>query len=262
MTTSSTNKSVFKGFFEKQKLTGPNFIDWYRQLWIVLSIDDSWKLHRAATSSAPVSPAGHACCSMKSFAAQMLGFKDQRDCWTHALTIEQEIPMESGNISMSNDMLKGVEWQSELASGLSQVFDGVLMQFYNMHKAWSKTWLKSCMRYAKASMSKTLNMPKNKSILFYMLFELVKSEAPRFPLHQEGEEPDTRTQSVRDGVTRTLDEELASVLSRWSMGQVGYLRAEGLRLVRGQKMYAPSITKRSNFKFPVCTEIDGFITAV
>ncbi|GJY96955.1 retrotransposon protein, putative, ty1-copia subclass [Tanacetum coccineum] len=40
MTTSSANNSVFKGFFEKQKLTGPNFIDWYRQLRIVLSIED------------------------------------------------------------------------------------------------------------------------------------------------------------------------------------------------------------------------------
>nr|GEV25129.1 retrotransposon protein, putative, Ty1-copia subclass [Tanacetum cinerariifolium] len=28
MTTSSTNNSVFRGFFKKQKLTGPNFIDW------------------------------------------------------------------------------------------------------------------------------------------------------------------------------------------------------------------------------------------
>nr|GEZ18273.1 zinc finger, CCHC-type [Tanacetum cinerariifolium] len=40
MTTSSANNSVFRGFFEKQKLTGPNFIDWYRQLKIVLSIED------------------------------------------------------------------------------------------------------------------------------------------------------------------------------------------------------------------------------
>ncbi|GKG50137.1 hypothetical protein Tco_0521237, partial [Tanacetum coccineum] len=27
MATSSANNSVFKGFFEKQKLTGPNFIE-------------------------------------------------------------------------------------------------------------------------------------------------------------------------------------------------------------------------------------------
>ncbi|GJZ29993.1 retrotransposon protein, putative, ty1-copia subclass [Tanacetum coccineum] len=40
MTNSSANNSVFRGFFEKQKLTGPNFIDWYRQLRIVLSIED------------------------------------------------------------------------------------------------------------------------------------------------------------------------------------------------------------------------------
>nr|GEY08709.1 retrotransposon protein, putative, Ty1-copia subclass [Tanacetum cinerariifolium] len=32
-----------RSFFEKQKLTGPNFINWYRQLRIVLSIED--KLH-------------------------------------------------------------------------------------------------------------------------------------------------------------------------------------------------------------------------
>nr|GFC03209.1 hypothetical protein [Tanacetum cinerariifolium] len=40
MTTSLVNNSVFRGFFEKQKLTGPNFIDWYRQLRIVLSVED------------------------------------------------------------------------------------------------------------------------------------------------------------------------------------------------------------------------------
>ncbi|GKE35818.1 zinc finger, CCHC-type containing protein [Tanacetum coccineum] len=38
MTTSSVNNLVFRGFFEKQKLSGPNFIDWYRQLRIVLSV--------------------------------------------------------------------------------------------------------------------------------------------------------------------------------------------------------------------------------
>ncbi|GJW20312.1 zinc finger, CCHC-type containing protein [Tanacetum coccineum] len=37
MTTSVGNNSVFRSFFDKQKLTGPNFIDWYRQLHLVLS---------------------------------------------------------------------------------------------------------------------------------------------------------------------------------------------------------------------------------
>ncbi|GJS05796.1 hypothetical protein Tco_0322304 [Tanacetum coccineum] len=40
MTTSVVNNSVFRGFFEKQKLTRPNFIDWYRKLGIVLSVED------------------------------------------------------------------------------------------------------------------------------------------------------------------------------------------------------------------------------
>nr|GEW15413.1 hypothetical protein [Tanacetum cinerariifolium] len=40
MTTSVVNNSVFRGFFEKQKLTGPNFIDSYKQLRIVLSVED------------------------------------------------------------------------------------------------------------------------------------------------------------------------------------------------------------------------------
>nr|GEX18398.1 hypothetical protein [Tanacetum cinerariifolium] len=38
MTISVINNSVFRGFFEKQKLTGPNFIYWYRKLRIVLSV--------------------------------------------------------------------------------------------------------------------------------------------------------------------------------------------------------------------------------
>ncbi|GJZ31591.1 retrotransposon protein, putative, ty1-copia subclass [Tanacetum coccineum] len=41
MTTTVVNNSVFRAFFEKQKLSGPNFMDWYRQLRIVLSAEDN-----------------------------------------------------------------------------------------------------------------------------------------------------------------------------------------------------------------------------
>nr|GEW63750.1 hypothetical protein [Tanacetum cinerariifolium] len=58
MTTSSTNNSVFRGFFEKQKLTGPNFIDWYRQLRIVLSIEDKLNYLEQPIPPVPVAPAG------------------------------------------------------------------------------------------------------------------------------------------------------------------------------------------------------------
>ncbi|GJV73081.1 hypothetical protein Tco_1493076 [Tanacetum coccineum] len=82
MTTSSANNSVFRGFFEKQKLTGPNFIDWYRQLRIVLSIDD--KLTLTSTSSALIK---------RGFAGLML------------MTMEPEIQQNLENLH-ANDMLK------------------------------------------------------------------------------------------------------------------------------------------------------------
>nr|GEV35858.1 hypothetical protein [Tanacetum cinerariifolium] len=40
MTTSVENNLVFRSFFKKQKLTGPNFIDWYRQLRLLLLTED------------------------------------------------------------------------------------------------------------------------------------------------------------------------------------------------------------------------------
>nr|GFB56986.1 hypothetical protein [Tanacetum cinerariifolium] len=58
MTTSSTNNSVFRGFFEKQKLTGPNFIDWYRQLRIVLLIEDKLNYLEQHILHVPAAPAG------------------------------------------------------------------------------------------------------------------------------------------------------------------------------------------------------------
>nr|GEW54629.1 zinc finger, CCHC-type [Tanacetum cinerariifolium] len=58
MTTSSANNSIFRGFFEKQKLTGPNFIDWYRQLRIVLSIEDKLNYLEQPIPHASVVPAG------------------------------------------------------------------------------------------------------------------------------------------------------------------------------------------------------------
>nr|GFA16644.1 zinc finger, CCHC-type [Tanacetum cinerariifolium]GFA18929.1 zinc finger, CCHC-type [Tanacetum cinerariifolium] len=58
MKTSSANNSIFRGFFEKQKLTGPNFIDWYRQLRIVLSIEDKLNYLEQPIPLVPVAPKG------------------------------------------------------------------------------------------------------------------------------------------------------------------------------------------------------------
>nr|GEY61251.1 zinc finger, CCHC-type [Tanacetum cinerariifolium] len=54
-TTSIENNSVFRSFFEKQKLTGPNFIDWYRQLRLLLSVEDE---ENYTQNHIPVAPPG------------------------------------------------------------------------------------------------------------------------------------------------------------------------------------------------------------
>ncbi|GJX01392.1 zinc finger, CCHC-type containing protein [Tanacetum coccineum] len=58
MTTSVENNSVFRSFFEKQKLTRPNFIDWYRQLRLVLSTEDNENYLEHPIPEAPVAPPG------------------------------------------------------------------------------------------------------------------------------------------------------------------------------------------------------------
>ncbi|GKC09407.1 zinc finger, CCHC-type containing protein, partial [Tanacetum coccineum] len=58
MTTSVGNNSVFRSFFEKQKLTGPNFIDLYRQLRLVLSTEDKENYLEHPIPAAPVAPPG------------------------------------------------------------------------------------------------------------------------------------------------------------------------------------------------------------
>ncbi|GJZ23207.1 hypothetical protein Tco_0560666, partial [Tanacetum coccineum] len=58
MTTTVVNNSVFRTFFEKKKLTRPNFIDWYRNLRIVLSVEDKLPFLEQPIPPIPVSPAG------------------------------------------------------------------------------------------------------------------------------------------------------------------------------------------------------------
>nr|GEV71881.1 hypothetical protein [Tanacetum cinerariifolium] len=54
MTTAVVTNSVFRGFFEKQKLTGSNFIDWYKQLRIVLSVEDKLDCLEQPIPSVPI----------------------------------------------------------------------------------------------------------------------------------------------------------------------------------------------------------------
>nr|GEV82785.1 putative retrotransposon protein [Tanacetum cinerariifolium] len=58
MTTTVVNNSVFRAFFEKQRLTRPNFIDWYRNLQIVLLVEDKLPYLEQPIPAMPIPPAG------------------------------------------------------------------------------------------------------------------------------------------------------------------------------------------------------------
>nr|GFC44334.1 zinc finger, CCHC-type [Tanacetum cinerariifolium] len=122
MTTSSTNNSVFRSFFKKQKLTGPKFIDWYRQLRIVLSIEDKLNYLEQPIPPAPVAPAGqqvapeilsaHAAWSVSSYVLKMKGYIDNLERLWHPVTL---------GIGVSLILI-----------GLRKEYDG-FVQNYNMH---------------------------------------------------------------------------------------------------------------------------------
>nr|GEU54043.1 hypothetical protein [Tanacetum cinerariifolium] len=91
----SANNSVFRGFFEKQKLTGPNFIDWYRQLRIVISIEDKLNYLEQPIPPAPVVPTGQHVApeileerkSVSSYVLKMKGYIDNLERLGHLVTL-------------------------------------------------------------------------------------------------------------------------------------------------------------------------------
>ncbi|GJZ78989.1 zinc finger, CCHC-type containing protein [Tanacetum coccineum] len=104
MTTSSANNSVFRGFFEKQNLTGPNFIDWYRQLRIVLSIEDKLNYLEQPLPPAPVAPAGQHV-APEILAAHTAWVKGSKKiAGLMLMTMEPEIQQNLKNLH-ANDML-------------------------------------------------------------------------------------------------------------------------------------------------------------
>ncbi|GJZ40464.1 zinc finger, CCHC-type containing protein [Tanacetum coccineum] len=126
MTTSSANNSVFRGFFEKQKLTGPNFNDWYQQLRIVLLIEDKLNYLEQSLPPAPVAPTGQHVApkilaahtaweegqSVSSYVLKMKGYIDNLERLGHPVTLGLAVSL--------------------ILIGLRKEFDG-FVQNYNMH---------------------------------------------------------------------------------------------------------------------------------
>ncbi|GJU13284.1 hypothetical protein Tco_1135680 [Tanacetum coccineum] len=208
MTTSSTINSVFRGFFEKQKLTRPNFIDWYRQLRIVLSIEDKLNYLEQPLPLAHVAPAVHV--APEILAAHMLGLKDQKRFWTHAH--DHWSKRSNGNLEIlhANDMLKELKaclpsreqellqttrdfhaccckqevgqaprdtWLavSLILIGLRKNLTG-LCQNYNMH-----SWGRCNELHAMLKLhEQTLNLPKNNAMLYMLLSGHWRGNCPQY----------------------------------------------------------------------------------
>ncbi|GKA88263.1 retrotransposon protein, putative, ty1-copia subclass [Tanacetum coccineum] len=109
MTTSVINNSVFRGFFEKQKLTGPNFIDWYRQLRIVLSVDDKLNYLEHPIPAAPVPAHAGQQVPPEALAAHAAWVKGQKEIdGLMLMTMELDIQRNLENLGVY-DMLQGLK---------------------------------------------------------------------------------------------------------------------------------------------------------
>ncbi|GJZ42819.1 hypothetical protein Tco_0590074 [Tanacetum coccineum] len=105
MTTSVGNNSVFRSFFEKQKLTGPNFIDWYKQLRLVLSTEYKEKYLEQPIPTAHVAAAPDQSIPPQALATYNEWVKNQKEIAVMMLlTMDLEIQRNLAHLG-ANDML-------------------------------------------------------------------------------------------------------------------------------------------------------------
>ncbi|GJS72444.1 retrotransposon protein, putative, ty1-copia subclass [Tanacetum coccineum] len=144
MTTTVENNSIFRSFFEKQKLSGPNFIDWYRQLRLVLSTEDKENYLEHPIPAAPVALPGQQV-PPEALAAHAAWVKGQKEV---AVLIEFHACKQEEGQSVSSYMLKMKTYIDNLERldqpisqnlavslilvSLSKDYDS-FMQNYNMH---------------------------------------------------------------------------------------------------------------------------------
>nr|GEY70517.1 zinc finger, CCHC-type [Tanacetum cinerariifolium] len=122
MTTTVVNNSIFRGFFGKQRLTGPNFIDWYRQLRIVLSAEDKLNYLEHLVPAAPVPAFAGQQVPPEALAAHAAWIKGQKEIVVLMLmTMKPDIKRNLENLG-AYDMLK------ELKTLFSQQAEHELLQ--------------------------------------------------------------------------------------------------------------------------------------
>nr|GEU29019.1 hypothetical protein [Tanacetum cinerariifolium] len=139
-----------RGFFEKQNLTGPNFIDWYRQLRIVILVEDNLNYLEHPIPAAPVlaqggrqvSLATHAAWELKTLFAQQAEhelLQTMREFHSYKQEEGQSVSSYVLKIKSYIDNLELLGYPVTTFLGVSLIFisprkkfDG-FMQNYNMH---------------------------------------------------------------------------------------------------------------------------------
>ncbi|GJR45728.1 actin-104 [Tanacetum coccineum] len=135
MTTAIVNNSLLRSLFEKQKLTGNNFMEWYRNLQIVLSVKDKLPFLEQPIPTLPVPPAGQ---------VNPPDVLTMRQAWVKAqkeiaglmlMTIDPDIQKNLEHLG-AFDMLKELKTlcvQHADRELLPTEYDG-FVQNYNMHR--------------------------------------------------------------------------------------------------------------------------------
>nr|GEW11603.1 zinc finger, CCHC-type [Tanacetum cinerariifolium] len=127
MTTLVGNNSVFRSFFEKQKVIGPNFIDWYRQLRLVLLTENKENYLEHPIPAAPVAPPGQQV-PPQALATHVAWVKGQKeDVVLMLLTMYLEIQRNLAHLG-AYDMLQELK-----AMYSKQAKQELLQTNYNMH---------------------------------------------------------------------------------------------------------------------------------
>ncbi|GJV41352.1 retrotransposon protein, putative, ty1-copia subclass [Tanacetum coccineum] len=137
MTTSIVTNLVFKGFFEKQKITGPNFIDWYRQLRIVLSVEDKLDYLEQPIPHAPVLAQAGQQVAPEALAAHTAWVKGSKEIvGLMLMTMEPDIQRNLENLS-SYDMLQ--ELKTLFAQQANQELLQTVRDFHSCKQEDGKT---------------------------------------------------------------------------------------------------------------------------
>ncbi|GJR24892.1 hypothetical protein Tco_0973419 [Tanacetum coccineum] len=129
MTTSVINNLIFRGFFEKQKLTGPNFINWYRQLRIVLSVEDKLNYLEHPIPVAPVPAQAGQQVALEALAAHAAWVKGSKEIvGLMLMTMESDIQRNLENLG-AYEMLQ--ELKTQFAQQAEQELLQTMREFHS-----------------------------------------------------------------------------------------------------------------------------------